>query len=251
LDVMHQQIRYWKITDYCIEFLIRFAKLEPLVSVYLHKHPQDIEPFITFLTNYPDPPMTRSYQHLPNSNSSSTQVQLFKLQHDHHFAATRLPTAYESYGLPTRSKIIALETLIRQGDLDDDCPSDSDEDFRDRVLHVGDWMDCKDTANNWLCACVVAVGGNRVLVRYSRWSEKWDEWLDSSSPRLRKLGTKTSKLQVEQRFIKGLEKNKQNFSNNSNNSPPVASNNQTTAANQPSTADKPNTPTNLLPSTQR
>ena len=70
---------------------------------------------------------------------------------------------------------------------------------------VGDMIDCKDTANNWCqarimdrkdvrSASLIFYGSrvhcspfgqqDKVLVHYSGWSEKWDEWLNRKDKRI-------------------------------------------------------------------
>ena len=103
--------------------------------------------------------------------------------------------------MSNRAKSAAIDAMMRGQELLDEGggASDSDTDFSDRILHVGEWIDCVDTANKWLCAQVLQVEGSRVYVRYSGWSDKWNEWHDMSSPKILKLGTRTSRKQVEER----------------------------------------------------
>ena len=72
----------------------------------------------------------------------------------------------------------------------------SKEMFGERVLSAGQWVDALDTSHQWLCARVVQVHDRRVLLNYSGWSDKWNEWFDMSSPRIQCGGTKTSLQQV-------------------------------------------------------
>ena len=157
-----------------------------------------MEPLLSFLTTYPEPPVPRSFaHHLPSPSSS---IQLWKPAHEH-YSQQRSPSAFEVYGMSNRLKSAAIDAIMRGQELQDEGAgaSDSDTDFSDRVLHVGEWVDCLDTANKWLCAQVLQVEGSKAYVRYSGWSEKWNEWQDMSSPKILKLGTKTTRKQVEER----------------------------------------------------
>ena len=198
LEVIARQAKFWKITDLSIDHLIRIARRSPLALQYLHQHTAEVEPLLSFLTTYPEPPVPRSFtHHLPSPSSS---IQLWKPAHEH-FTQQRSPSAFEVYGLSNRAKSAAIDAIMRGQELSDEGggASDSDTDFSDRVLHVGEWIDTLDTANKWLCAQVLQVEGSRVLVRYSGWSDKWNEWHDMSSTKILKLGTRTTRKQVEER----------------------------------------------------
>ena len=49
---------------------------------------------------------------------------------------------------------------------------------------VGQWVDVKDTIDQWLEAQVVQVRNNQAFVHYNGWANRWDEWIDFSSPRI-------------------------------------------------------------------
>jgi hypothetical protein len=51
-------------------------------------------------------------------------------------------------------------------------------------LEVGQWVDVKDTIDQWLEAQVIRVRGNQAYVHYNGWGTRWDEWIDFSSPRI-------------------------------------------------------------------
>ena len=56
----------------------------------------------------------------------------------------------------------------------------------------GQWVDALDTVSQWLEARVLAVRGDDLLITYSGWSSRWDEWLPQSSPRLAPFRTRTA-----------------------------------------------------------
>ena len=165
LEVIRAQLRYWKTTDTCCDHLIRLAKLSPLALQYIHSHTSDLEPLLNFFSSHPDPPTPHRYQ----LQSSAAGVQLFKPRE--HYNVSRPQSAFEAYGMPTRTKLAVLENLMRGGEVDDAAGtgSDSDQDFSERVLEEGQWVDALDTASKWLCAQVVSVAGSKVLLRYSGW----------------------------------------------------------------------------------
>ena len=167
LEVIRLQLRYWKTSQYCIDHLIRIAKLSPLALQYLHSHTSDLEPLLNFLSSYPDPPTPSTRYQL--QSPTTTAVQLFKPRE--HYNIQRPQSAYEAYGLPTRVQLAVLESVMRGGEVDEAAGtgSDSDQDYSERVLEEGQWIDALDTASKWLCAQVVQVAGSRVHVRYSGW----------------------------------------------------------------------------------
>jgi len=54
---------------------------------------------------------------------------------------------------------------------------------------VGQWIDVKDTIDQWLEAQVVQVRNSQVYVHYNGWGNRWDEWIDFSSPRIASFKT--------------------------------------------------------------
>jgi hypothetical protein len=57
--------------------------------------------------------------------------------------------------------------------------------FKKRKLNKGQWIDVKDTIEQWLEAQVVDVKDNRVYVHYNGWGTRWDEWIEMDSDRIR------------------------------------------------------------------
>ncbi|TYZ62383.1 hypothetical protein PybrP1_000781 [[Pythium] brassicae (nom. inval.)] len=60
-----------------------------------------------------------------------------------------------------------------------------------RRFFVGQWLDVKDTVNQWLESTVMAVSEDKVLVHYHGWPSRWDEWIDFDSDRLAAFRTRT------------------------------------------------------------
>lgn len=48
----------------------------------------------------------------------------------------------------------------------------------------GQWLDAKDTIDQWIEAQVVHVSNNQGYIHYNGWGTRWDEWIDFTSPRL-------------------------------------------------------------------
>lgn len=64
-------------------------------------------------------------------------------------------------------------------------------DFSKRKLVTGQWIDVKDTIDQWLEAEVINVHENQVYVHYNGWGRRWDEWIDMNSPRIAAFRTYT------------------------------------------------------------
>ena len=59
-------------------------------------------------------------------------------------------------------------------------------DLNKRILYKGQWVDVKDTVEQWLDAQVIEVSDDNKMVKihYNHWSTRWDEWIDTNSPRI-------------------------------------------------------------------
>ena len=59
-------------------------------------------------------------------------------------------------------------------------------DINKRKLAKGQWVDVKDTVDQWLDAQVIEVSEDYSMVKihYNNWSNRWDEWLPTNSPRI-------------------------------------------------------------------
>jgi hypothetical protein len=64
-------------------------------------------------------------------------------------------------------------------------------DFSKAKFEVGQWVDVKDTIDQWLEAQVIQVRNNQAYVHYNGWGTRWDEWIDFSSPRIAPFKTYT------------------------------------------------------------
>ena len=55
-----------------------------------------------------------------------------------------------------------------------------------RILAKGQWVDVKDTVEQWLEAQVIEVSEDNKMVKihYNHWSTRWDEWIATNSPRI-------------------------------------------------------------------
>ena len=56
--------------------------------------------------------------------------------------------------------------------------------FSKRKLIVGEWVDVKDTIDQWLEAQVIDIKENKVYIHYNGWGTRWDEWIDMDSERI-------------------------------------------------------------------
>ena len=59
-------------------------------------------------------------------------------------------------------------------------------DLNKRILAKGQWVDVKDTVEQWLDAQVIEVSDDNKMVKihYNHWSTRWDEWIETNSPRI-------------------------------------------------------------------
>ena len=59
-------------------------------------------------------------------------------------------------------------------------------DLNKRILAKGQWVDVKDTVEQWLDAQVIEVSEDNKMVKihYNHWSSRWDEWIQTNSPRI-------------------------------------------------------------------
>jgi len=64
-------------------------------------------------------------------------------------------------------------------------------DFSKTQYEVGQWVDVKDTINQWLEAQIIQIRGNLAYVHYNGWGNRWDEWIEFSSPRIAPFKTYT------------------------------------------------------------
>jgi hypothetical protein len=61
--------------------------------------------------------------------------------------------------------------------------------FNQCEFMLGQWVDCLDTVDQWLEAQVISLPNtnnpNKVLIHYNGWGNRWDEWIQMTSERLR------------------------------------------------------------------
>jgi len=57
--------------------------------------------------------------------------------------------------------------------------------FRQRKFIKGQWVDVKDTIEQWLEAQIIDVKDNQVYIHYNGWGTRWDEWINIDSDRIR------------------------------------------------------------------
>ncbi|EGZ06736.1 hypothetical protein PHYSODRAFT_565722 [Phytophthora sojae] len=71
---------------------------------------------------------------------------------------------------------------------------------RPRQFFVGQWLDVKDTVNQWLESTVMDIADGKVLIHYHGWPARWDEWIDFDSDRIAAFRTRTLHTQNMQRM---------------------------------------------------
>ena len=63
-----------------------------------------------------------------------------------------------------------------------------------KQFNSGQWIDAKDTIDQWLEAQITKLRDNKAFVHYNGWGSRWDEWIDLNSPRLALFRTHTIQL---------------------------------------------------------
>jgi len=63
-------------------------------------------------------------------------------------------------------------------------------------LKVGQWIDAKDSINQWLEAKVTKIKDNQAYIHYNGWGNRWDEWIDITSPRIALFRTHTIQMSI-------------------------------------------------------
>lgn len=96
---------------------------------------------------------------------------------------------------------VIRQNLMTLGQLEKDAVKDHEEirpiseikgfNFSERKLEIGQWIDVKDTIDQWLEAEVIDVNESQVYVHYNGWGRRWDEWIDMNSPRIAAFRTHT------------------------------------------------------------
>ena len=96
-------------------------------------------------------------------------------------------------------------------------------DLNKRELQIGEWVDVKDTVENWLDAQVIDINESKreVLIHYNGWNRRWDEWLPMNSPKIMPFRYHTRQTVITEytspfpnkrpNILKFHEKNKDNF----------------------------------------
>jgi len=195
LKSLQTNSRYWKITDYTLEHLIRMAKKSMAFYAALQANQPALDSILGWLTTYRDAPA--SYSREPQ------QVQLLKPTQNTSWAyqAHNNPAFSLPFGQTTVNKF-ALLTLVKEGKpLDNDQQTDSDIDFSDRTFKLHEWVDGQDTSNNWYPSQIIDVDstGTRVRIHFDGWTSKWDEDFHSADTRLRPLGSYCTAEQLQNR----------------------------------------------------
>ncbi|CEG50016.1 Ubiquitin-like protein, regulator of apoptosis [Plasmopara halstedii] len=69
-----------------------------------------------------------------------------------------------------------------------------------RQFFVGQWLDVKDTVNQWLESTVMDIADGKILIHYHGWPTRWDEWIDVDSDRIAAFRTRTLHTHNAQRM---------------------------------------------------
>ena len=87
-----------------------------------------------------------------------------------------------------RQNLLTINTILSTMHLNGDGSTNS------KTFYLGQWLDVKDTVNQWLEATVIEVDrpGNRIFVHYNGWPARWDEWISTDSPRVAPFRSRTN-----------------------------------------------------------
>lgn len=173
LSVMEEQSRFWKITDMCIEHLIRLAKKSPKCHMWLHHHGNQLNWILSWLEIHRNPPYA-------DSRGQNGIVLYKRNRNNQNWTASPC-------GLLISQKKAALEFIKAQQPLDSD-GSDSDEDLLERVFVEGQKIDCLDNSQKWASAQIARVAGDRVEVCFLGMGDAYNEWLHKGDMRIAPAG---------------------------------------------------------------
>lgn len=64
----------------------------------------------------------------------------------------------------------------------------------EKQFFVGQWIDVKDTVNQWLAATImdIDIDSRKLFIHFNGWPVRWDEWIDWNSPRICPFRSHTS-----------------------------------------------------------
>jgi len=194
LSIMKDHEFTWKMFDMCLDHLIRFAKKVPLAYKWLNAHPEVLDWIANWLKTNPKPPAL-----LPNVKTDmkleTERGEPQGLYHEKYDCYTQT-SKYAPYGLLIQQKQVFIDIIKngREGELDrKDTVYDSDELLEDRKFDKDEKIDALDTDINWLNAQILETHPSKgVWVKYEGWSDKWNEWIPTWSPRIAKANVMTS-----------------------------------------------------------
>jgi len=100
---------------------------------------------------------------------------------------------------PLFQGLLTLNTLLSTITTEEPSPTQlitGELPFQDIEYFEGQWVDCRDTVNNWLEATVLRVNreDRTILVTYHGWPERWNEWINFTSNRIAPFRTHTRHL---------------------------------------------------------
>ena len=192
LNAMESQQQYWKMTDFCIEHLIRLAKRYESVYVWLNANGQKLSWMLDWLFMHANPPrqadLVLAGGGVAPVGAAGTGIQMHK-PHRHE----KLAPSYGPTGISTVRKKAALDAIKDGLALEKLLEPETEADAGDRTWTRLEWVDIRDTVSKWCLGQIVDVAEGRVLAHYDGWPSKWDEWLDVGSPRLAPAGKNTTK----------------------------------------------------------
>ncbi|KAL3665303.1 hypothetical protein V7S43_009931 [Phytophthora oleae] len=106
---------------------------------------------------------------------------------------------------PITQGILTMRTVLSTAEVEEDERVEEEQATTParrgpRQFFVGQWLDIKDTVNQWLESTVMAIADGKVLIHYHGWPARWDEWIDFESDRIAAFRTRTLHTQNTQRM---------------------------------------------------
>jgi hypothetical protein len=187
IGVVHEQSKYWKVTDLCLDHLIRMAKKSRAVLDWLVANPKYLDNMIGWLHTYPEPPAAVPAYLRDREPAEAQAIVLLKPAPERSYVSSVSSSMYGALmsvrgnigaamdvdrdtnasvpsGISPVKKMEALQAIKAGTALDNENATDSDVDFSERSFKFGEYVDCADTVNKWLVAQIVRIDGHRVEV---------------------------------------------------------------------------------------
>lgn len=185
LTVMELQQRYWKITDFCIEHLVRIAKGSRVCADWIRRNARKVDWILNWIAIFHQPP-----------HRDTEQSTRFKPRRQQQLQVSPWVLPPGSAGMRGEVKLRTLKALQQNQEVLDDDVSDSDDDLDSRSFLLGQWVDAQNPRsrrNLWQRAEVVGIRSNQVKLRFWSRAPASVAWFSMGSSKIAPLGQHTKK----------------------------------------------------------